>query len=463
MFSTATYTARRAALRDLVKTGVLLFLGHDESPMNYADNAYPFRQDSSFLYYFGLDSPGLVAVMDLDEGRDVVFGDEPTIDDIVWIGEQPSLSERCFLAGIRDVRPSARLLDCLRAAVEQGRPLHFLPPYRPEHQLKLLDWLGIAPARQQAMASVELVKAVVEQRNHKSDEEIAQIEDAVAISAAMHRKAIAMVRPGMKESDVATAMHEIALRAGGTLSFPIIATINGQTLHNHDHSHTLESGRLMLIDAGAENAMHYAGDLSSTFPVDPVFTERQRTIYQIRYNMHREAVAALRPGIRFRDVHFIAARTMVEGLKEIGLMRGDATEAVMAGAHALFFVHGLGHMMGLDVHDMENLGEKWVGYNGEPRSTQFGLKSLRLARTLEAGFVHTIEPGIYFIPQLIDQWRARRHLSAFINYDSVEAYRDFGGVRNEEDYLITATGARRLGPALPLSADEMEAARQQAD
>jgi Xaa-Pro aminopeptidase len=301
---------------------------------------------------------------------------------------------------------------------------------------------------------------VVNQRNHKSDEEIAQIEEAVAISAAMHRQAISMARPGMKEAEIAAAMHEIALRHGGNLSFPIIATINGQTLHNHDHSHTLKSGRLMLIDAGAENAMHYAGDLSSTFPVDTTFTERQRTIYQIRYNMHRAAVAALRPGVAFRDVHLIAAKTMVDGLKEIGLMKGDTTEAVMAGAHALFFVHGLGHMMGLDVHDMENLGEKWVGYDGEPRSTQFGLRSLRLARTPEEGFVHTIEPGIYFIPELIAQWRIEKRLEAFINYDKVDEYWDFGGIRNEEDYLITATGARRLGPALPLSADEMEAARQ---
>jgi Xaa-Pro aminopeptidase len=264
----------------------------------------------------------------------------------------------------------------------------------------------------------------------------------------------------MKESEIAAAMNEIAMRHGGHLSFSTIATINGQTLHNHYHDNTLTSGRLMLIDAGAENAMHYAGDLSSTFPVDKKFTERQKTVYQIRYDMHRAAVAVLRPGIAFRDVHFIAAKTLVEGFKNIGLMKGDATEAVMAGAHALFFVHGLGHMMGLDVHDMENLGEKWVGYAGEPRSTQFGLKSLRLARTLEPGFVHTIEPGIYFIPELIDWWKAEKQLEQFINYDAVEAYKDFGGIRNEEDYLITATGARRLGPALPLSADEMEAARQ---
>ncbi|MDR1681273.1 MAG: aminopeptidase P family protein [Prevotellaceae bacterium] len=459
MFSPDTYIRRRAALREAVGKGVLLFTGNDESPMNYADNAGPFRQDSTFLYYFGLDYAGLAAVIDIDAGREVIFGDELTLDDIVWMGAQPSLRHRSEQAGVYSVVPSETLKGYLREAAKAGRTIHFLPPYRAEHRLKLLDWLGIAPAKQAETASVEMIKAVVGQRNRKSDEEIEQIEEAVAISAAMHRRAIAMARPGMKESEIAAAMYEIALREGSGLSFPIIATVNGQILHNHDHSHTLESGRLMLIDAGAENAMHYAGDLSSTFPVDKTFTGRQRTIYNIRYEMHRAAVAALRPGVAFREVHLTAARTMVEGLKAIGLMRGDTDEAVAAGAYALFFVHGLGHMMGLDVHDMENLGEQWVGYDDTPRSTQFGLRSLRLARTLEAGYVHTIEPGIYFIPELIDRWRAEKHLDAFINYGAVDEYRNFGGIRNEEDYLITAAGARRLGPALPLSADEMEAAR----
>jgi Xaa-Pro aminopeptidase len=460
MFPVTTYINRRKALKQAVNKGLLLFLGNDESPMNYADNTYDFRQDSTFLYYFGNDYAGLSAVIDIDENKEIIFGNELTIDDIVWMGQQPSIREKCELAGIRETLPAGALGKYLQDAAAKGRQIHFLPPYRAEHQLKLQEWLGIAPAAQAEAASLALVKAVVNQRNHKSDEEIEQIEEAVAISAEMHRKAIAMARPGMKESEIAAAMNEIAMRHGGRLSFPTIATINGQTLHNHYHGNTLESGRLMLIDAGAENAMHYAGDLSSTFPVDKKFTGRQKTVYQIRYDMHRTAVAALRPGVAFRDVHFIAAKTLVDGFKRIGLMKGDTTEAVMAGAHALFFVHGLGHMLGLDVHDMENLGEKWVGYAGEPRSTQFGLKSLRLARTLEPGFVHTIEPGIYFIPELIDQWKAKKQLEQFINYDAVETYKDFGGIRNEEDYLITATGARRLGPALPLSVEEMEEARQ---
>jgi Xaa-Pro aminopeptidase len=460
MFSINTYVNRRAMLKKSVSNGLLLFLGNDESPMNYASNAYHYRQDSTFLYYFANDYAGLSAIIDVDENREIIFGDELTMDDIIWMGPQPTIREKCEQVGIKETRPSADLQQYLQEAMAKGRKIHFLPPYRAAHKLSLFHLLGIEPAKQAAAVSEEFIKAVVNQRNYKSDEEIVQIEEAVNISVAMHRKAITMARPGMKESEIAAAMNEIAMRLGAGLSFPTIASINGQTLHNHYHGNTLESGRLMLIDAGAENAMHYAGDLSSTFPVDKKFTERQKEIYQIRYDSHRAAVAALRPGITFKDVYVLTAKTIVDGLKNVGLMKGDSTEAVMAGAHALFFPHGLGHMMGLDVHDMENLGEKWVGYGGEPRSTQFGLAALRLARNLETGFVLTIEPGIYFIPELIDQWKAEKHLADFINYERVVAYKDFGGIRNEEDYLITTDGARRLGPALPLSADEMEAARQ---
>ncbi len=398
MFSVSTYTGRRATIKKAVNSGVLLFMGNDESPRNYVANTYDFRQDSTFLYYFGNDYAGLNAIIDLDENKEIVFGDELTMDDIVWMGPQPTLRDKCAQIGVQEIRPSAELKNYLQNAIAKGRKVHYLPPYRAEQQVKLFDWLSISPAKQKEAASVDFVKAVVNQRNYKSDEEIAQIENAVAITVEMHLKAITMARPGMKESEIAAAMNEIAMRHGGTLSFPTIASINGQTLHNHYHGNTLESGRLMLIDAGAENVMHYAGDLSSTFPVDKKFTERQKAIYQVRYDSHRAAVAALKPGVTFKDVYLLSAKTIFEGLKTVGLTKGDTDEAVAAGAHALFYPHGLGHMMGLDVHDMENLGELWVGYNGEPRSTQFGLGSLRLARTLETGFVHTIEPGIYFIP-----------------------------------------------------------------
>jgi len=459
MFSVNTYAGRRATLKKTMNKGVLLFLGNNDSPMNYAANEYNFRQDSTFLYYFGNDYAGLNAIIDLDENKEIIFGDELTMDDIVWMGPQPTLRGKCTQVGVQEMRPSADIKKYLQDAAAKGRVIHFLPPYRAEHQLKLFDWLGIAPAKQKEAASTDFIKAVVNQRNYKTDEEIAQIEDAVTISAAMHSKAISMARPGMKESEIAAAMVEIALLHGGCESFPTIASINGQTLHNHYHGNTLQSGRLMLIDAGAENTMHYAGDLSSTFPVDKKFTERQKAIYRVRYEAHKAAVAALRPGITFKDVYLLSAKTIFEGLKAVGLTKGNTDEAVAAGAHALFYPHGLGHMMGLDVHDMENLGELWVGYGGEPRSTQFGLSALRLARMLEPGFVHTIEPGIYFIPELIDQWKAEKKFEQFINYDKVETYKDFGGIRGEEDYLITKDGARRLGPALPLSVEEMEAAR----
>ena len=459
MFSKETYVNRRMRLKRDVGNGILLFLGNDESGMNYADNTYPYRQDSTFLYFFGSDYAGLSAIIDIDEDREIIFGDELTIDDIVWMGTQPTIKEKSALVGISQTEPSARLAEYLKKAQAQGRRIHYLPPYRGEHRVKLFEWLDIAPAQQQADASVDFIRAVVNQRNYKSEEEIAQIEEAVIISANMHIRAMQMIRPGMKESEVAAAVTEIALRDEGNLSFPVIATINGQTLHNHYHGNIANEGNMFLIDAGAENRMHYAGDLSSTFPVGKHFTERQKEIYNIALHAHQTAVAALRPGIPFKDIHLKAAAAIVEGMKSLGLMKGDPEEAAQAGAHALFFPCGLGHMMGLDVHDMENLGEVWVGYDGQPKSTLFGLKSLRLARKLEPGFVLTIEPGIYFIPELIDMWKSEKRFAEFINYDKVEKYKDFGGLRNEEDYLITPEGKRRLGKYVPTTLEEVEAMR----
>lgn len=460
MFSKEIYVSRRQRLKRDVGSGVLLFLGNDASGMNYADNTYPFRQDSTFLYFFGSDYAGLSAIIDIDEDKEMIFGDELTIDDIVWMGAQPTIREKSEWVGIGDTEPVVRLAEYLENVRSQGRRIHYLPPYRAEHRVKLYACLGIAPEVQEEGASVDFIRAVVNQRNYKSKEEIEQIEDAVTISAEMHLRAMQMMRPGMKEAEIAAAMTEIALRDEGNLSFPIIATIHGQTLHNHYHGNIAREGDMFLVDAGAENRMHYAGDLSSTFPVGKRFTERQKEIYNIALNAHQAAVAALRPGIAFWDVHLKAATTIAEGMKAIGLMKGDPQEAAHSGAYALFFPCGLGHMMGLDVHDMENLGEIWVGYDGRPKSTQFGFKSLRLARELEPGFVLTIEPGIYFIPELIDRWRAEKRFIEFIDYDRVEKYKDFGGLRNEEDYLITADGKRRLGKYVPTTLDEVEAMRQ---
>jgi Xaa-Pro aminopeptidase len=456
MFPRETYESRRSTLMSRFDGGLLLLLGNSESPMNYADNCYPFRQDSTFLYYFGLDQPDLAAVMDVDAGTTVIFGDELTIDHIVWMGDLPSLASRAGRVGVTDIKPRGSLAEILGRAVTAGRAVHFIPPYRAETKLQLQDLLALTPDEVTREASEALVKAVVDQRAHKSAEEVAEIERAVATSVSMHEAAIRMVRPGITEMEIAAEMERMALAAGGRIAFPVIATINGQTLHNHYHGNTLSEGDLFLLDSGAETAMGYAGDLTSTFPVSPRFTERQKVIQDIVLAAYGAAVSALAPGVSNRDVHFTACRTIFEGMKGLGIMRGDTEEALAAGAHAMVMPHGIGHMMGLDVHDMENLGEAYVGYAGQSRSTQFGLKSLRLARPLEPGFVLTIEPGVYFIPQLMDLWRAEGRHASFIDYDELDEWRDFGGARNEEDYLITADGARRLGPRKPQTVEEIE-------
>ena len=457
MFAKETYVQRRAALKKQIGSGILLFLGNDEQGLNYEDNTFRYRQDSTFLYYFGLSFAGLAALIDIDEDREIIFGDELSIDYIVWMGTQPTLHEKSERVGIRETRPYAGVMDYLHRAVQKGQTIHYLPPYRPEHKLKLMDWLGIPPAHQEG--SIPFIRAVVAQRNHKSAEEIVEIEKACNVTADMHIAATKFIRPGMYEYEVVAEMNHVAESNNCELSFATIATINGQTLHNHYYGHKIQSGQLFLIDAGAEVESGYAGDMSSTIPVDRTFTPRQRAVYEVQNAMHLESVKALRPGIPYMDVYELSARVMVEGLKELGLMKGNAEDAVREGAHALFYPHGLGHMMGLDVHDMENLGEIWVGYDGKPKSTQFGRKSQRLAIPLEPGFVHTVEPGIYFIPELIDLWRGQQKFTDFINYDKVEEYRHFGGIRNEEDYLITETGARRLGKKIPLTPDEVEAMR----
>jgi len=457
MFAKETYVQRRALLKKNLGSGVLLFLGNDECGLNYEDNTFRYRQDSTFLYYFGISCAGLSAVIDIDDDKEIIFGDELSIDAIVWMGSQPTLHDKCGQAGVEHVFPSAEITGYLHRCIQKGRTVHYLPPYRPEHKLKLMDWLGIPPARQEG--SVPFIRAVIAQRNYKSEEEIAEIEKACDVTADMHIAAMQVLRPGMYEYQVAAEMNLVAELENCQLAFATIATVNGQTLHNHYHGNKVKQGDLFLIDAGAEVESGYAGDMSSTFPVSKRFTPRQRAVYEIQNAMHVESVKALRPGIPYIDVYELSARVMTEGMKALGLMKGNTEDAVREGAHALFYPHGLGHMMGLDVHDMENLGELWVGYNGQPKSTQFGRKSQRLAIPLEPGFVHTVEPGIYFIPELIDKWKAEKKLSDFINYKAVEAYKDFGGIRNEEDYLITETGARRLGKRIPLTPDEVESLR----
>jgi Xaa-Pro aminopeptidase len=459
MFAKETYVTRRKALATHFEGGILLFPGNGESPMNYLDNAYHFRQDSSFLYYFGLNQPELAGVIDVDAGTTTIYGDELTIDHIIWMGDLPTIAERAERVGVTDTQPMSALAEMLSLAVAAGRAIHFLPPYRGEITLHLARLLGLSPDEVVEEASRQLIQAVAAQRIYKSEEEVAEIEKAVSTSVSMHEAGIRMARPGMKEMDIAAEVERIAMAAGGHTSFPVIATINGQTLHNHYHGNTLKDGDILILDAGAETEMGYAGDLTSTFPASKTFSDRQRAVYQVVVAAYDAAVAALQPEVPFRDVHFVACREIFEGMKGMGVFKGDTEEALAAGAHAMLMPHGLGHMMGLDVHDMENLGEVTVGWDGQEKPTQFGLGSLRLGRPLKPGFVLTIEPGIYFIPQLMDLWRERGHLTQFIDYDELDKWRDFGGIRNEEDYLITSTGARRLGPAKPKTAEEVEGLR----
>ena len=457
MFSKDIYITRREILKKEIGSGIILLLGNDESPMNYADNTYHFRQDSTFLYYFGLDFAGLNAIIDADGGSEIIFGDELTIDHIVWMGTQPTIKEKAESVGVNTTAPSSRLREVLSSAKMQNREIHFLPPYRSANKIKLFNLLDIPLSKTNERASLELVKAVIKQREIKSEEEVVEIEKAVDISVDMHVMAMKTVRPGITEAQVASKVREVALSYNSEVAFPIIATVNGQTLHNHYHGNTLTSGKMFLLDAGAESTMHYAGDLSSTMPVDKKFTERQKVIYNITLEAHEAAIKQLRPGNEFRNAHLAAAHVIASGMKDIGLLKGDINEAVAEGAHAMFFQCGTGHMMGLDVHDMEDLGEVWVGYDGEPKSTEFGLKSLRLAKKLKAGFVLTIEPGIYFIPELIDLWKAEKKFADFIDYKELEKYKDFGGIRNEEDFLITDTGVRRLGKEKPKKIEDVEA------
>lgn len=459
MFQAEVYIQRRKILCEKIGSGLILFWGNDESPMNYPDNTYHFRQHSSFLYYFGIDFPSLAAVIDVDNQHQIIFGDDYTIDDIVWMGPQPTIAERAKLSGIEETQPMVKLYTILKEAQASRKVIHFLPPYRPENKIKLLRFLNVRPDQINVNASPELVKAVISQREIKSAEEISEIEKAVDLSVDMHLAAMKIARPGMTEAQVAAKVYEVALAQNCNISFPIIATINGQTLHNHSHYNLLKEGDLFLLDAGAESQLHYAGDLSSTFPVSKKFTEVQKQIYQVSLKAHEAAVNTIAPGIKFKEVHFAACRSIAASMKELGLMKGDVDEAVSEGAHALFFPCGTGHMMGLDVHDMEDLGEIRVGYNGEPKSTQFGLKSLRLAKELRPGHVFTIEPGIYFIPELIDLWKSTGKLNDFLNWDEIEKFRNFGGIRNEEDFLVTENGFKRLGKAKPKTIEEVEALR----
>ena len=459
LFDKGTYAARRKTLMQQVKSGLILLFGNNDSPMNYPGNVYKYRQDSAFLYFFGQHREGLVGVLDADSGEEYLFGNDIDIEDIVWFGSVDSVAALAAECGVAHSAPLATLSQKVADATRQGRRVHFLPPYRHDTMISLMDLTGIHPSQQRAQASVELIKAVVDQRAVKSAGEIEEIERACAIGYEMHTTAMRLCRPGVTEQYIAGVISGIASAKGCITSFPTILSMHGEIMHGYPSARPLESGRLMLCDAGAETNENYCSDNTRTTPIDGKFTSRQRDIYTIVEACHDHALEIARPGVKWWDVHFSVARLMTERLKDLGLMKSDTDEAVANGAHALFFPHGLGHMMGMDVHDMEGLGQQYVGFDDEVRpSTQFGTNCLRCGRRLQQGWVMTDEPGIYFIPALIDDWRSKGINKDFINFDKVETYKDFGGIRLENDILITADGCRMLGEQrIPYHVDELEA------
>lgn len=458
MFETSVYRNRRKKLMEKMSGGLVLILGNGEAPANYTDNTYKFRQDSSFSYFFGLNLPGFAGVLDVDAGKEYIFGNDVEIDDIIWMGPQPLVKDLAAQVGVETTFPFPELAVCLKEAISKGRRIHFLPPYRFRNMVLLEDLLGIHHSMIKTYASLELIKAVVSLRSVKEPCEIEEITKACNIGYEMHTAAMRHCKPGVKEQYIAGLIEGIAASYGSMVSFPVIMSQNGETLHNHDHSQILQQGRMMLTDAGAETVMNYCSDFTRTVPVGGKFTSRQKDVYNIVLACNNEAIRLARPGVTYQYVHLEVCKVLAQGLKDLGLMKGDVNEAVAAGAHALFMPHGLGHMMGLDVHDMEDLGQIYVGYDDEVRPIQqFGTSSLRMGRRLQEGFVITDEPGCYFIPALIDQWKQQGTHKDFLVYDKIESFKDFGGIRLEDDILITAEGSRFLGDKrTPITVEEVE-------
>ncbi len=449
MFPKQTYIDRRQQLKELLKGGLVILFGNNESPNNYPNNSYfPFRQDSTFLYYFGIQRDGLVGVIDIDNDQEMLFGDDIDVENIVWMGYTPSVAELAAQMGVTKTAPMKDLSALLRPYKEGGNGnLHFLPPYRYDIKLQILDLLGIHPSQQKEKASLELIRAVVKMRSVKTAEEIEEMERAAEIGYLMHTTAMRLIKPGVTEKFVAGQIDGIAHSYGAQVSFATIFTQHGEIMHGNPSLTPMEAGRLALCDCGAETINNYCSDNTRTMPVSGKYTQRQLDIYSIVEDCHDLVLDVAKPGVKYIDCHFAVARLMTDRLKELGLMKGDTEEAVRAGAHAMFLPHGLGHMMGMDVHDMENLDQINVGFDNETRPIldQFGTNCLRMGRRLEEGFVVTDEPGIYFIPALIDDWRKSGHCAEFLNFDKLEEYKDFGGIRIEDDILITRDGCRFLG------------------
>lgn len=458
LFSKSTYVERRNELKKLVGSGLIVLFGNNDSPANYPSNTYKFRQDSSFLYYFGLHRNGLVGVIDVDNDREYLVGDEIDIEDIVWYGSVTSVSEMAEMTGVARTAAMRELPAIVESAKAQGEEVHFLPPYRFDNQIQIMDLLGIHPSQQKAAASLKLIAAVVKMRTTKTEEEIAELERAAEIGYEMHTTAMRLCRPGITEQYIGGMVDGIANAYGCMVSFQTIATQHGEVMHGNPSPAKLEAGRLMLVDAGAETNENYCSDNTRTTPVSGVFTQKQKDIYNIVVECHDHVLEVAKPGVKWWDVHFAVCRIITERLQQLGLMKGDVEESLKAGAHAMFLPHGLGHSMGMDVHDMEGLGQVYVGFDNEVRpSTQFGTNALRFGRRLQKGFVVTDEPGIYFIPALIDDWKKNGTNAQFLNFDKIDEYRDFGGIRIEDDVLITDEGCRFIGSKrIPYHVEDVE-------
>lgn len=459
LFNADTYSARRRTLRDKVGHGLIILFGNSSAPANYPANGYTFRQDSSFRYFFGQNQESLAGIIDVDNDREWLLGNDVDIEDIIWTGYVPSVSELASQVGVGNSAPLSALAGMVADARKTGRTIHFLPPYRHDHMILLSDLLGILPMETVSAASVRLIQAIVEMRSVKTDAEVGEIERAMHIGYLMHTAAMKACSPGVTEKSIEGLMEGIAMTYGQMVSFRSIVTMHGEIFHGSPSLDRLEAGRLLLVDAGAETVNGYCSDNTRTMPVSGRFTSKQRDIYSIVCDCHDLTIQKARPGLKWMDMHLDVCRLMAERLKDLGLMKGNTDDAVAAGAHAMFLQHGLGHMMGMDVHDMENLGQKYVGFNEEVQpSEQFGTDCLRCGRRLQKGFVMTDEPGIYFIPVLIDKWQAERRFAEFLDYDMIGRYRDFGGIRIEDDILITDTGCRVLGQeCIPYLPDHVEA------
>lgn len=471
MFESKVYQRRRSALiqsmRSKGQSGIMIFVGNnDVISQGWNASVYDFRQDSAWIYYFGVDQPSWAGIIDIDSGDVKAYANDVDIDDIVWMGPQISVKEMASWAGVDATAPFSVWFDDVKKAMAKGRRVHFLPTLRDYNALQLMAATGYTFAQVKSKgtgdgphASVEFIQSVIDMRLVKEDCEVEELDKAGEIGYQMHVLARNSIALGAYEDEIAKNMEYFSKANGWGLSFEIILSQHGETLHNRAYHRAIEPGKLLVVDAGIESNTHYTSDHTRTYPTSGVFSTKQKDIYQIVLDCHEFAFSQIKPGISYRDIHKATVRLMLSKLKDLGLVHGDLDEMAAKGIGGLFMPHGLGHNMGIDVHDMEEYGEDLVGYDpDQTRAKQLGLGNLRMARLLRPGHVITDEPGIYFIPALIEKFKKEGLGYDFVNYQALEGYYDFGGIRIEDDVLVTADGARRIGyHRLPATVEDIEA------